>query len=380
LLLLTWICCPLYLKSGTLFLHELEFIVKANDNSETSLNLEGFQSQQRVVEALPLRIDYQSPRYAYRKRQTADEWVFQFPAHGRPIRKECHLDPYAVRCAFEQVVDVDGALRFLRASGQFWPFRSITWTQFQEWQEFFSWLRIQPEIASLEPRGLRAWATASRPQNCFFSQSDEFFTISRLPIDVDDVLLREKLESDSEWLRALRGFVLMPEGPKDEARISVCFYDSTLPQSPEDWDNRHSTKMSGDHWMPYLAVEAYTAIEAIAATIYADQIHGLRHARCKHCNRIFKVESEHGQVFCPAPAHLNSSPCKNAYLQTQRRGNEKRAIEFLFECWDLGLHMPEIRSKAESLSIRLTAQIIAKAKGRNQRTAKAEKGCQHGIV
>jgi hypothetical protein len=348
--------------------------VKVSKTSVMSQELEGFQSEKRVIEALEVRINYECPRYAYRKQQTPNGWVLQYPVHGRPIRKECNLDPYAVRRAFEEVTDVDGAVRFLRASGQFWPFGPVTWTQFQEWQEFFSWLRIPPEIATLEPDGACAWETAAQHPNCFFSQSDKFFTVSRLPSDIDDVLLREKIKSDSERLMALRSFVIRPEGPNEEARISIAYYDSTLPQWPEDFQNRHSTKMSGDHLIPFLLVDAYTAIEAIAATIYTDHTQGLRHARCKHCNRIYKVESEHGQVFCPAPAHLNSSPCKNAYLQAKRRGNEKKAIEFLIECWNEGLQMPEIGLKAESRSIRLTPEIVAKAKGRNQRTAKAKKG------
>jgi hypothetical protein len=59
---------------------------------------------------------------------------------------------------------------------------------------------------------------------------------------------------------------------------------------------------------PYLRIEALYILEAIAATIYADRVHGLRNGKCKQCLKLFKIESDHDQKFCPAPAHLKEQP------------------------------------------------------------------------
>jgi hypothetical protein len=126
-----------------------------------------------------------------------------------------------------------------------------------------------------------------------------------------------------------------------------------------------ASKGKGAKYEPFLRIEAQYILEAIAATIYVDKAQRLKHGQCKHCGKIFEIKSGHGQEFCPPPTRprgleIKTSPCKNAYLQQQRRDNEKRAIVLLLD--SDGLNESEIESTAREKGIRLTPQARAKAK------------------
>jgi hypothetical protein len=363
--------------------------MRAKERSEDSLNFEGFQSEQRIIESLRLRIDYQSPRNIYSKRATVDDWIFSY-SHIRGSsnfslsRPSTNLDPYAIRRAFEAIRNPDGAARFLNEAGNFWPFIAITWKQFQEWQRFFGWLRVNPTVARNDPDGRKAWDAAVGRGSEFFSESDKDFTHSRFPPEAQNEIGPEDLRGiegeDRQTLWALRRFVSHPQGPGSQARISLGWFDTDVSYPPEDWESRRAKKVNPDARVPFLLVEAHNALEAIAATIYADHAQGMRYGRCKHCARLFKIESAHGQEFCAAPKHLGSSPCKNAYLQSQRRLNEKRAITLLIQGWDRGMSEAEIRASAEQLGIRLSPEITAKAKRRQSRKITKGTGGEHVAI
>lgn len=334
-------------------------------------SFEGFQSEERMVQALPLRIDYQSPRFEHFMRSVGDDWLLCFSIrkgqwNSGTNRETANLNPYAVRDAFEAVRSTEEAVRFLSESGRFWPFESVLWSQFQEWQAYFGWLRLEPSEASKSAEGKRAWETAAGLSNSFFSQSISEFSRSRFPEDAIEEIgpdrWREIQNEDRNILLNLRRFAVDPARRGEGSQVSIHWYDPQDKHAQEDWKSRSGKASKTAIFEPYLRIEALNVIEAIAATVFADRVDRRRFGKCKHCGRIFKVESDHGQVFCPAPPHLQTSPCKNAHLQFERRRNERAAIEFLLKAWGRGMQESKVKVEAAKSGIRITAQAMAKAK------------------
>lgn len=334
-------------------------------------SFEGFQTETRTVEALPIRIDYQSPRDECVMRATGDDWRFCFSRiknqpHSGKMRETTNLDPYAIREAFETIGTAERAVRFLSESGRFWPFQDVLWSQFREWQSFFRWLRMVPAEARKSPDGKRAWDTAGSFRNSFFAQTDAEFTHSRFSESVIEEMgadrWRENQVQDRRMLRHLRGFALHPERQGEGSQVSLSWYDPKLKHPPEDWKSRQGKSAEGAITTPFLRIEALNVIEAIAATIYADHVNGTRYRKCKHCGKLFKVESDHEQAFCPAPLHLSSSPCKNAYFQSERRKNERAGIELFLSGWREELSDREIERKMLEQGLKPSALIRNKAR------------------
>jgi hypothetical protein len=308
---------------------------------DSILNLAGFQSEIRCTSALQVRIAYQSPRYEHFIRSQGDDWLFTFALrkgqwNSGEMRESTNLDPYAIRRKFE-AIDVDRpemVARFLSEAGRFWPWESVLLSQFKEWREFFRWLRIEPDQAKKTPEGEKAWNTATLYENSFFAVSDLGFTRARYPLEASEKMKgsehwRRIVLQDRETLAALRGFALYPQEAGGGSQVRLHLYDPEdwLPQQkgipPEDWEARRKKAPKG-RLEPYLRIDALNILEAIAATIYADRLHGQRFGKCKYCGGIFKIESDHGQQFCPRPVNLHSSPCKNAFLQHQRREKARK--------------------------------------------------------
>lgn len=341
------------------------------ETQDGRMDLAGFQSEERLTSALRVRIDYQSPRYEHFMRPLGEDFLFSFSLrrgqwNSGEIRETVSLDPFAIRHEFERVDNEAMAVRFLSEAGKFWPFESVLWSQFREWQDFFKWVRIDPDEAKKTPEGKKAWATAAGLETSFFTTSDSEFTHARfLPEAIEEIgadRFRQIELSDRKILWALRRFALSPEWADTKSRISLGFYDPQGKHQPENWQAKKKTPKGG--YEPYLQIEAHNVLEAIAATIYADRIGVVRYGKCKHCGKLFRVISDHGQEFCTPPPRLKTSPCKNAFMQKQRRTNEKKnAIDFVSERLSQGLSEAEIGSEAAEAGIRLSRSIWSKAKG-----------------
>jgi hypothetical protein len=296
--------------------------------------LTGFQSEDRNLSALPIRIDYQTPLYQHFMRPNADDFLFSFsrqqgqPDFGAPS-ETTNLDPYAVRRKFEAIGNAEQAVRFLSESGTFWRFEAVSWRQFREWQRFFFYLGW--DAARKTPEGERAWATARGFKNTFFSpKEDSDCTRLRFPREAITGIPPadwKKIEvEDRRILSRLRTYALRLGQLTADSGVSIYWYDPAGKKGPpEDWNQRNEQARTSGPLSPWLHIKARNVLEAVAATIYADRAHGIRRDKCKQCGRLFEIMSEHGQKFCPAPAHLNSSPCKNAYTQKLRRKRKKDA-------------------------------------------------------
>lgn len=292
--------------------------------------LAGVQREARIMSALQIWIDYQSPRKPYLCRPLANDYLLRPPIHSGEVngemRETTNLNPYAIRAAFETVEDPTAALRFLSEAGSFWPFEAVLWSQFQEWQRFFSWLRRSPEEVMRSPEGAKAWRTADGFKNEFFSDAPPRFSPEAVE-EIGPERMREIEVQDRHLLNELRRFAIRPERLHGEC-ISIQWREAGDPTFKQQWPAK---KHKGKNQTPFLNIEAHNIVEAIAATIYADRCHGLVYQACKRCGKLFKVDSQHGREFCP-PTRLDirTSPCKNAYLAQVRRDRlreEKTALQ-----------------------------------------------------
>jgi hypothetical protein len=328
--------------------------------SEKTLNLAGVQKVARSMSALPVRIDYQSPRYEHLCLAKEDDFLFDHPRYKGQgeIRKFTNLDPYAVREAFAAVADPASALRFLSEAGNFWPFQAVRWSQFLEWQRFFEWLRREPDDAMRFPDGKKAWITTGGYTNEFFAER-AIFSPSE-PKKIDPKHMREIEVNERHTLQDLQQFAVKPIGD----RVSIEWRDpdddsyALCPRVPE---------FQGRKLAPFLHIEAHNVIEAIAATIFADRCDGVKNAKCKHCKRLFQVQSNHGQEFCPSGPSTSSSTCKNAYQQQVYRDRDAKAIAFLLDCWGKGLSKEKTKAAAIKQEISITPKAREQAKKRWQR-------------
>jgi hypothetical protein len=301
----------------------------------------GYQSENRCTSALQVRIEYRSPRYEHSIKAQGDDWLFSSAlrkgrSNSGEVAEGTNLDPYPIRKEFE-AVDVDrpeSVARFLDEAGRFWPWEGVLLSQFKEWREFFRWLRIEPDQAKKTPEGEKAWKTAMLNENSFFAVSDLKFTRARYPPNISERLkgsehLRRIELRDHETLAGLRRFAVYPQeaGGGSQLRLGRYPPEDWLPlqkgMPPEAWEEAPNKSPKG-RLEPYLRIEAFNILEAIGATIYADRLNGETFGKCKHCGGIFKITSDHGQQFCPRPVYLSSSPCKNAFLQHQRREKARK--------------------------------------------------------
>jgi hypothetical protein len=299
--------------------------------SGNSGKLAGVQKDERTMSALPIRIDYQYPQIEHVCTAVGTDFRFspisrgisptlvEYGQHLKMIRRTNghNLDPFAVRNEFVAVNDVPSALRFLSQAGTFWPFHYILWSQFQEWQRFFYWLRQPYETAIQSPEGARVWQAAQSGKDQFFTQVQPYSPEEMQEIGHEE--LRKMEVAGRQSLFHLRRFALWP-GRASSYCVSIEWHevgDETFKRCPP------TKSFKGRDQKPFLNIEAHNVIEAIAATIYADRSDGIAYEACKHCRKLFTVESDHGQEFCPRPAWLRSSPCKNAYQAQARRDQLK---------------------------------------------------------
>ena len=343
-------------------------------------DLAGFQSEKRTMEAIPIRIDYQSLRFKHFSRPKGNDCLISFSTmkgqwnYGE-IRQTTNLDPYAIRKRFVTVDSPEGAALFLSEAGQFWIWQDVLWSQFQEWQKYFEWLRLPRELAMRSQEGKKARLTAQGLGNQFFKVTDQEFTRARFhgaklpPKD-----LRRNEVEDRLALWNLRRFAHFPGSSGVESRMSLAWYDPKDGHAPEDWKARRSTAPKGGDakYEPYLRIETHYVLEAIAATIYVDRVNRLRYGKCKQCDRLFKIESDHGREFCPPPTWRETSPCKNAYLQHERRTTIDTLKNLFLEGWAKGLSESEIRRSWIAKRIEPTQKLISVAMEKARKQAKRQ--------
>ena len=304
---------------------------KQKENGECA----GTQSEDRALSALPIRIEYYLPVEKHYSERIGDDFEFgpvsrmvnhYDPQLWKRAKRSFSLDPYAIRSAFDAIVDERSALRFLDNSGVFWPYRQVRLSHLFQWKNYFKYLRLPPEQTMANPQGSKAWLTCSGFQDLFFTNMPSIVS----PADekwMDREELKDRRREDMLIKQALRRFAFNPERlhgsvPNVGDVMSLEWHkvgDQTyMPCEP-------ARQWKGEEHKPFLLVEVGNAVEAVAATIYADRISGVSYGVCKRCGKFFKVKSGHGQQFCPAPAWQKKSPCSNAFHAKATRDRAKAA-------------------------------------------------------
>ena len=246
----------------------------------SSIDLAGFQSETRIMSALPVRITYRSLRFQHLLQpKGSDYWLGFSRIKGQPhqgqIRETTNLDPYAIRKEFEAVNSAEAAVRFLSEAGQFWPWESVLWSQFQEWQRFFSWLCLGREAAMKTPEGKRAWLTADgiktdehgksvplEATDDFFTITDSEFTRARFQgAELPKAALLKNERTDRETLWMLQRFALYPV-MVDGDRSTIGWYDPNDGLPPENWRARRNAtpKNRRADYVPSLQLEIHAVI------------------------------------------------------------------------------------------------------------------------
>ena len=311
---------------------------------------------ERNIDAMPIEIDYrvrlgsviceyrgqeccfwQRDTLEMRERADGEYTQMQKLADGtytHQISAPEELDPYAIRDAFEKVKNESDALKFLKHAGRFWPKRSdVTWSQFQEWQEFVHLIRQHdfPELAQTNERATQALLAVNGFDNTFFTAPHSPYSdadkgeLERAPNGASVLGLISK-ERKENLVRLIHSFFAPPAEwmttmypPTDDATATAMEQDAragvfSLHTPLEFLAQKYELK-------PVLVLQPPTILEAIAATIFADRRHGLRFGKCLHCKRIFEKRSGHKTKYCP------NKTCKSAALQKGWRKRDKARRE-----------------------------------------------------
>jgi hypothetical protein len=301
-----------------------------------------FQSQECNMSALPIRIVYAPQRLEFPLPPKTSELLFDFSmidSDGRgQVNGTTNLDPFAIRRDFDAIQDSEAARPFFSGFGIFGPpeLGPISWSKFEQWKQYFDWLRQDRSEAMKTPEGAQAWRTAEQGVNEFFTDDVQSPIAVLVSEDPNDEAPRAEIVANIK-LWELRRFALCPGGPPDAGnRVSIGWYDPkdsyvlnnrSGGYAPENWQapwNRHPVS-ERTILAPFLRIEARNILEAIAATIYAERHHGVRYRKCAYepCKKLFKVESKHHREFCPYPSK-SYSHCEvaNKKAEARRRGND----------------------------------------------------------
>lgn len=249
--------------------------------------------------------------------------------------EERPLNAHAMRDEFLSVKNWSEAYDFLSNVGRFSPLGdTITWKEFQRWQDFARLVSEHGQLASAMQEGrfngehgeaLKA-LTGFYPRS-FFDVKDESVSTKN-----DEWLEREKRENP-EIISAIRDGKRFREESRCELYAwfrrppGSAWSIEWFPKCEEDADAILPRLQRGGAMIefllprealrPALVVHPSYALQAIAAVIYADHNNGIEYRTCEFCRRLFPVGTQKGKKFC------NQANCKNAAHSRKVRKNER---------------------------------------------------------
>lgn len=318
----------------------------------------------RCTKDVPFVIHYRARREQVVSWDKAGDVVFSRKIDppvvvGVPIEDEGPIafDPYKVRSAFDSAdAESESSVRqFLNSAGTFWPFGTVSRSQFREWQTFvklirrddFLQLAVTDHKAQDASKALNNW-----PNRKFFNFDEPEPTEDDLEWESRIPGLRADLVKAAEWraarLRELLAYFASP---------TVHFRSCYTPEATERLKSEDALPTwppaDGDT-MPILVYEPSNVLEAIAATISADRLQRIAHRACGGCGRLF-LRTKPSQKYC------GGADCKDKARATRRMEADRRAREFYTTKRRTGLTRAAIVSMADVAGHVLTSRIIERA-------------------
>jgi hypothetical protein len=284
-----------------------------------------------AISAMPMHIRYAAKIGQVSLTKQDDEYLFHLASDYRDEKgrrgerwDKREWNAYALRAAFEAVKTETDALEFLSGAGWFLPSpHPLSWSTFQAWQRFVKIVRQENKLQAL---------------------------MSEVMSGKDGMAVLARGGDELEVLKALGGypnaFFTGTLRRPDPTTRSLCEWFYRPPQGAlsiewlplKDEPELLSKVQKGGALMeffrgaygmrPVLRIEAECALQAIAATVYADRVGGVEWNKCEICNRLFKLESGQHKRYC-------SQTCKDTARQRRRadkvneRNRNKRAARKL---------------------------------------------------
>ncbi len=282
---------------------------------------------ERMISAMPVIVSYTATIGAVEHYKRGEEHVFivrrmagdrdsGYRWDSRP------LNAHGVRDEFLSVMDWSGAYDFLTNTGTFSPLDdTITWPQFQRWQEFARLIAEHSRLARAMQEGdwkgecaevLKA-LTGNYPNSLFRPEPyspHEVESLERQKQHHPEIIpMLQESERHQEELR--RSLLLWFRRPPGEA-CSIEWF----PKRQEDADAIIPKLGRGGAMIEFLLprealrpaflIRPFCTLQAIAAAIYADYSNGVDYRTCEFCHKLFPVGAQKTKRFC------NQSKCKNA--------------------------------------------------------------------
>ena len=275
-----------------------QIVAQADAVRVNGLALLAFDKQPsvRMLPPMPILVAYHPAHVAVSVEMSGESVLFSLHGDSEtlPMIDNC-IDAHQVRDAFLGVKTPAEALTWFAASGHFrnlyeddnHTLTTVTWGEFQLWQEFLSALLRQGLAAVLKKRHER---TEEEKQD---HSPFGLVTYERFEAIVEEV-------SDEER-RAIHGY---PDGLHIASGSLFRYRDHPEPK-------------------PLVAeLQVWSALEAMLATVYVDQITGIKFQACslRDCSQLFEVSSKHERQYC-------SQACAHKASVRKRRAEEKRLKE-----------------------------------------------------
>jgi hypothetical protein len=238
----------------------------------------------RMLPAMPIEVIYDPMRVEVSYERTGEDIVYRFRYAKSVGYTENRLNAYQLRETFLGIRTPGEALDFLGLTGHFRAHNedkvheSLTWNDFQRWQELVRAVLIVGPL---------------RSEVLYSSQ-----TMVEIGFDLPDhlkSLMRDVTLSEMRWL---------------ESRPEHLVIRSELESSKP---NARKTL--------YAEITPHSSLEAILATVYVDGLNGVSYKLCglNDCPRVFEVTSKHEREYCSqACAHKASVRRRRAEAKSKK--------------------------------------------------------------
>lgn len=316
---------------------------ESNESTDTPLTIakkavEALESvpAERAISAMQVVIWYVAIVGRVEHHKRGEDHVFRITrklGDGRRGEEweEKPLNAYAWRDRFLAVKQWSEALEFLGRTGVFSPLSdSITWNEFQRWQRFALLLQEHDELAAAMQSGRLSEEHGEVLKALTGIYPSSFFDVLSKPASADEA----KWRADAEIGQMIQKGIAHQERRRRElltwfreppgAACSIQW----VPKSEEDRQAVWRKLQAGGAMIefllpqnalrPVLLIRPSNTLQAIAAAIYGDRIHGVEYRACEMCKALFKVGAHRDRKYC------DRARCKNRAHQKNRRANASR--------------------------------------------------------